>query len=164
MMRILFICRWNICRGLIAEFMMKDLFKSCDYDRHGMLIGIDQTNLRNLHCICGSDTSSKMHLLMDFIDHPDDVTVPWRTSSGLRKARFMYRRFLYPPICSNLLSSTCWMVVFKLSIWTGLAMCASMPDSMASRTSSIKALAVMAMMGTELAEGWLLLRMVRVAV
>ena len=100
----------------MAEFMMKDLLKSCDYDGYDMLIGIDQANLRNLPRICGSDISSKPHLLVDLTGRPDDVTDPWGTSSRLRKARFMYRRFLYPSICSNLLSSTWWMVAFKLSI------------------------------------------------
>lgn len=60
----------------MAAFMMKDLLKSCNYNGYDILIGIDQANLQNLHCICGSDVSSKMHQLMDFTDHPNDVADP----------------------------------------------------------------------------------------
>ena len=53
--------------------------KNEDYDRFDLLIGMDRANLRNMHRICGGDCDGKMHLLMDFTDHPGDVADPWYT-------------------------------------------------------------------------------------
>ena len=127
MKKILFICRGNICRSPMAEFVMKDLVKkaglasqfqiastatsreeignpvyplarrklaehgiSCsghaaqqltnsDYKEYDLLIGMDKANLRDMYRICGGDFADKMHLLMDFTDHPGDVADPWYT-------------------------------------------------------------------------------------
>ena len=51
-----------------------------DYDKYDLLIGMDRANLRNMHRICGGDFASKLHLLMDYTDHPGDVADPWYTS------------------------------------------------------------------------------------
>ena len=40
--------------------------KNSDYGGYDLLIGVDQANLRNMHCICGGDYADKLHLLMDF--------------------------------------------------------------------------------------------------
>ena len=105
MKSILFICHGNICRSPMAEFVMKDLVKkaglasrrklaehgiSCDghaarqltnqdYDKYDLLIGMDSANLRNMYRICGGDFAGKLHLLMDYTDHPRDVADPWYT-------------------------------------------------------------------------------------
>ena len=50
-----------------------------DYDKFDLLIGMDRANLRNMHRICGGDFASKLHLLMDYTDHPGDVADPWYT-------------------------------------------------------------------------------------
>ena len=50
-----------------------------DYDEYDLLIGMDRANLRNMHRICGGDFGGKMHLLMDYTDHPGDVADPWYT-------------------------------------------------------------------------------------
>ena len=50
-----------------------------DYDQYDLLIGMDRANLRNMHRICGGDFDGKMHLLMEFTDHPGDVADPWYT-------------------------------------------------------------------------------------
>lgn len=52
---------------------------NADYDRYDLLIGMDQANLRNMHLICGGDYGGKMHLLMEYTDHPGDVADPWYT-------------------------------------------------------------------------------------
>ena len=44
-----------------------------------MLIGMDSANLRNMYRICGGDPDGKLHLLMDYTDHPCDVADPWYT-------------------------------------------------------------------------------------
>ena len=41
-----------------------------DYDKYDLLIGMDSANLRNMHRICGGDFAGKLHLLMDYTDHP----------------------------------------------------------------------------------------------
>ena len=50
-----------------------------DYDKFDLLIGMDRANLRNMHRICGGDFANKLHLLMDYTDHPGDVADPWYT-------------------------------------------------------------------------------------
>ena len=53
--------------------------KNSDYDAFDLLIGMDRANLRNMHRICGGDFAGKLHLLMDYTDHPGDVADPWYT-------------------------------------------------------------------------------------
>ena len=50
-----------------------------DYDRYDLLIGMDQANLLNMQRICGGDYGKKMHLLMEYTNHPGDVADPWYT-------------------------------------------------------------------------------------
>lgn len=52
---------------------------SQNYGEYDLLIGMDQANLRNMHRICGGDPAGKMHLLLDFTDHPSDIADPWYT-------------------------------------------------------------------------------------
>jgi protein-tyrosine phosphatase len=62
------------CTGKTARQL-----QNSDYDKYDLLIGMDQTNLRNMHRICGGDFACKMRLLLDFTDHPGDVADPWYT-------------------------------------------------------------------------------------
>ncbi len=41
-----------------------------DYEEYDLLIGMDRANLRDMHRICGGDFAGKLHLLMDYTDHP----------------------------------------------------------------------------------------------
>ena len=50
-----------------------------DYDEFGLLIGMDQENLRNIRRICGGDPAGKIHLLLDFTSRPGSVADPWYT-------------------------------------------------------------------------------------
>lgn len=50
-----------------------------DYEIYDFLIGMDQQNLRNMQRICGGDPDKKMHLLLDFTNHPGSVADPWYT-------------------------------------------------------------------------------------
>ena len=50
-----------------------------DGGRFDLLIGMDRANLRNMRRICGSEFEDKMHLLLDFSDHPGEVADPWYT-------------------------------------------------------------------------------------
>lgn len=62
------------CAGKTARQL-----KNNDYDAFDLLIGMDRANLRNMYRICGGDFGGKMHLLMDYTDHPGDVADPWYT-------------------------------------------------------------------------------------
>ena len=50
-----------------------------DYEAYDLLIGMDQQNLQNMQQICGGDPDKKMHLLLDFTNHPGSVADPWYT-------------------------------------------------------------------------------------
>lgn len=50
-----------------------------DCDKYNLLIGMDQANPQNMNRICDGDHAGKMHLLMDYTDHPGDVADPWYT-------------------------------------------------------------------------------------
>lgn len=62
------------CAGKTARQL-----KNSDYDAFDLLVGMDRANLRNMHRICGGDFAEKLHLLMDYTDHPGDVADPWYT-------------------------------------------------------------------------------------
>ena len=62
------------CRNKTAQLLQN---KGCD--QYDLLIGMDQSNLQSMYRICGGDYDSKMHLLLEFTDHPGDVAVPWYT-------------------------------------------------------------------------------------
>lgn len=62
------------CAGKTARQLRKE-----DYERFDFLIGMDRGNLRDMQRICGGDPMGKIHLLMDFTDHPGDVADPWYT-------------------------------------------------------------------------------------
>ena len=52
---------------------------NADYEKYDLLIGMDRANLRDMYRICGGDFYGKLHLLMDYTDHPRDVADPWYT-------------------------------------------------------------------------------------
>lgn len=62
------------CVGKVARQLQND-----DYEEYDLIIGMDSTNLRAMHQICGGDYADKMHRLMDFTDRPGDVADPWYT-------------------------------------------------------------------------------------
>lgn len=62
------------CSGKVARQM-----KKYDYDAFDLLIGMDRSNLRGMHRICGGDFEDKMRLLLDYTDRPGNVADPWYT-------------------------------------------------------------------------------------
>ena len=62
------------CKGKTARQMTKG-----DYDRCDLLIGMDSSNLRNMHRICGGDPQNKLRMLLDYTDRPGSVADPWYT-------------------------------------------------------------------------------------
>ena len=62
------------CSGKTARQLRRS-----DYDDYDLLIGMDDANLRNMQRICGGDPERKIHLLLDYTDHPGSVADPWYT-------------------------------------------------------------------------------------
>ena len=62
------------CSGKTAVQMTKS-----DYDKYDYIVAMDSMNLRNIMRIIGSDTKSKVSMLLDFTDHPRSVADPWYT-------------------------------------------------------------------------------------
>lgn len=55
--------------------------KRSDYEKYDYILGMDQWNMRNMKRIFGSDPKRKIHLLLDFSDHPRDIADPWYTGN-----------------------------------------------------------------------------------
>ncbi len=62
------------CSGKTAVQMTKS-----DYDKYDHIVAMDSMNVRNIMRIIGSDTKSKVSMLLDFTDHPRSVADPWYT-------------------------------------------------------------------------------------
>ena len=59
--------------GIECPLETLPLLQNRDYDRHDLLIGMDQRDLREMYHICGGDFSDKMSLLLDRANHPGDI-------------------------------------------------------------------------------------------
>ena len=64
------------CDGKTARQMRKD-----DYAKFDYLIGMDSTNIRNMHRIAGGDPDGKIYKLMTFAGKEKDVADPWYTGN-----------------------------------------------------------------------------------
>ncbi|MCR5279724.1 MAG: low molecular weight phosphotyrosine protein phosphatase [Lachnospiraceae bacterium] len=62
------------CDGKKARQMRRD-----DYDKFDYIIGMEKLNLGYMNRILEADPEGKVHLLMDFTDHPEDIDDPWYT-------------------------------------------------------------------------------------
>ncbi len=62
------------CTGKVACQLRRT-----DYMQYDYFIGMDQANLKNMIRIFGGDPDQKIHLLMDYTDHPRDIMDPWYT-------------------------------------------------------------------------------------
>ena len=62
------------CAGKTARQMRRDEYGKWDY-----IIGMEKINLGYMERILGGDPEGKVHLLMDFTDHPEDIADPWYT-------------------------------------------------------------------------------------
>lgn len=63
------------CAGKRARQLQRS-----DYRRFDLLIGMDWANLLDIRRIVGGDPLAKVHLLLDYTDHPGDIDDPWYTS------------------------------------------------------------------------------------
>ena len=65
---------------LLVEHRATQL-KASDYGKYDYFIGMDTSNRRNMLRMLGGDPEGKVHLLLDFTDHPRDVADPWYTGN-----------------------------------------------------------------------------------
>lgn len=72
-------CRKLAEHGINCDGKTARQFVNTDYGRYDLLIGTDRTNLRDMCRVCGVDSDGKIHLLMEYTDHPGDVADPWYT-------------------------------------------------------------------------------------
>ena len=62
------------CAGKTARQIRRD-----EYDKWDYIIAMEKLNLRYIDRILGGDPEHKVHLLMDFTGHPEDIDDPWYT-------------------------------------------------------------------------------------
>lgn len=47
-----------------------------DYKKYDYIIGMEESNIRNIKRIVGEDTENKIYKLLDFSDNPRDIADP----------------------------------------------------------------------------------------
>ena len=57
------------------------LLERRDYDRFDLLIGMDERNRKNMQRLFRGDPEGKVNLLLDYTDHPREVSDPWYTGN-----------------------------------------------------------------------------------
>ena len=63
--------------GIIAEGKRAVQLKRSDYDKYDYFVGMDSSNIRNMHIILGGDKDGKISKLLDHTDKKGDVSDPW---------------------------------------------------------------------------------------
>ena len=65
---------WIICKGKFSRQLVK-----ADYDQFDLLISTDNLYLVMMTHMFSSDLKDKLHLLLDYADHPRNIGNPWYT-------------------------------------------------------------------------------------
>ena len=52
-----------------------------DYEKFDYILGMENSNLRNIYRMVGHDSESKIHRLLDFSENPRDIADPWYTGN-----------------------------------------------------------------------------------
>ena len=55
--------------------------KSEDYEKYDYIIGMEESNIRNILRIVGEDPEKKIYRLLDFSEIPRDIADPWYTGN-----------------------------------------------------------------------------------
>lgn len=63
--------------GISTEGKYAVQLRAADYARYDYLLAMEQYNIRNMMQILKEDPEGKVHLLLDFTDHPGDIADPW---------------------------------------------------------------------------------------
>lgn len=62
------------CAGKTSRQLRRE-----DYAAWDLLLGMDQSNLRNMNRLCGGDPEGKIHALLEYADRSGEVADPWYT-------------------------------------------------------------------------------------
>lgn len=52
-----------------------------DYKKYNFIIGMEESNIRNIKRIIGDDLDNKISKLLDYSDNPRDIADPWYTGN-----------------------------------------------------------------------------------
>ena len=52
-----------------------------DYNNYDFIIGMEESNIRNIKRIVGEDADNKISKLLDYSDNPRDIADPWYTGN-----------------------------------------------------------------------------------
>lgn len=52
-----------------------------DYDNYDFILGMEESNIRNIKRIVGNDKENKVYRLLDFSKYPRDIADPWYTEN-----------------------------------------------------------------------------------
>ena len=52
-----------------------------DYNKYDYIIGMEESNIRNIKRIVGNDIEHKIYRLLDYSDNPRDIADPWYTGN-----------------------------------------------------------------------------------
>jgi len=66
-------------RGIPCEHRAARQLTKADYDKYDLLIGMDASNIRNMHRMLGGDPKGKIRKMMEFAGSSRDVADPWYT-------------------------------------------------------------------------------------
>lgn len=55
--------------------------KKEDYNKFDFIIGMEESNIRNINKIIAEDRENKVYRLLDFSDNPRDIADPWYTGN-----------------------------------------------------------------------------------
>ena len=70
-----------IQKGIPFEKRKATLLKLDDYKKYDYIIGMEESNIRNIKRIVGEDTENKIYRLLDFSNNPRDIADPWYTGN-----------------------------------------------------------------------------------
>lgn len=65
--------------GIACEGKTAIRMTARDYDVYDYLIGMDAANIKNMVRIAGGDPKGRIHRLLDYTEHPGDISDPWYT-------------------------------------------------------------------------------------
>ena len=66
-------------RGVKCEHRAARQLTKADYDKYDLLIGMDESNIRNMKRMLGGDPKGKIRKMMEFAGSHADVADPWYT-------------------------------------------------------------------------------------
>ncbi len=65
--------------GIEADPREATQLRRDDYEKYDLFIGMDRSNIRNMHNILGGDPKGKIKKLLEYCGSPADVNAPWYT-------------------------------------------------------------------------------------